>query len=131
MLCRACFSRILVRVKKCERLQGLPQEFSIYLNYCRELRFDEAPDYMYLRQLFRNLMRSLGYSYDYIFDWTNLKNDVRFMQNFSATNYTLLVDANWHSVNHDNSRCNGAKNVAECEPRAASHLHTCRHVEVR
>ena len=25
----------------------------MYLNYCRGLRFEEAPDYMYLRQLFR------------------------------------------------------------------------------
>ena len=33
--------------------KGCPAEFSMYLNYCRGLRFDEAPDYMYLRQLFR------------------------------------------------------------------------------
>uniref|UniRef100_A0A1B0D223 non-specific serine/threonine protein kinase n=2 Tax=Phlebotomus papatasi TaxID=29031 RepID=A0A1B0D223_PHLPP len=33
--------------------KGCPAEFSMYLNYCRSLRFDEAPDYMYLRQLFR------------------------------------------------------------------------------
>ena len=26
----------------------------MYLNYCRGLRFEEAPDYMYLRQLFRS-----------------------------------------------------------------------------
>merc|ERR1711972_101490 len=35
--------------------KGFPAEFSMYLNYCRGLRFEEAPDYMYLRQLFRNL----------------------------------------------------------------------------
>ena len=29
----------------------------MYLNYCRGLRFEEAPDYMYLRQLFRILFR--------------------------------------------------------------------------
>lgn len=33
--------------------KGFPAEFSMYLNYCRSLRFDEQPDYMYLRQLFR------------------------------------------------------------------------------
>ena len=103
----------------------------MYFNYCRGLRFDEAPDYMYLRQLFRNLMRSLGYSYDYIFDWTNLKNDVRSYAELLCCDYAPLVDANWHSVSRDNSRYNGAKNVAECELRAASHLHTYRHVEVR
>lgn len=45
----------------------------MYLNYCRGLRFDEAPDYMYLRQLFRILFRTLNFQYDYVFDWTQLK----------------------------------------------------------
>jgi hypothetical protein len=53
--------------------QGFPAEFAMYLNYCRGLRFDEAPDYMYLRQLFRILFRTLNHQYDYTFDWTLLK----------------------------------------------------------
>lgn len=53
--------------------KGYPTEFVMYLNYCRGLRFDEAPDYMYLRQLFRILFRTLNYNYDYVFDWTMLK----------------------------------------------------------
>lgn len=53
--------------------KGFPTEFVMYLNYCRGLRFDEAPDYMYLRQLFRILFRTLNYNYDYVFDWTMLK----------------------------------------------------------
>ncbi|GBP97276.1 Casein kinase I isoform alpha [Eumeta japonica] len=53
--------------------KGFPAEFSMYLNYCRSLRFDEQPDYMYLRQLFRILFRTLNHQYDYIYDWTMLK----------------------------------------------------------
>lgn len=53
--------------------QGFPAEFSIYLNYCRGLRFEEAPDYMYLRQLFRILFRTLNHQYDYTYDWSMLK----------------------------------------------------------
>ncbi|XP_020901253.1 casein kinase I [Exaiptasia diaphana] len=53
--------------------KGFPAEFAMYLNYCKGLRFDEAPDYMYLRQLFRILFRTLNFQYDYIFDWTSLK----------------------------------------------------------
>jgi len=53
--------------------KGFPSEFAMYLNYCRGLRFDEAPDYMYLRQLFRILFRTLNHQYDYTFDWTLLK----------------------------------------------------------
>ena len=53
--------------------KGFPAEFALYLNYCRGLRFEETPDYMYLRQLFRILFRTLNYQYDYMFDWTMLK----------------------------------------------------------
>lgn len=53
--------------------KGFPAEFTMYLNYCRGLRFEEAPDYKYLRQIFRILFRTLNHQYDYIFDWTMLK----------------------------------------------------------
>ncbi|KAH7640487.1 casein kinase I [Dermatophagoides farinae] len=49
---------------------GFPAEFQMFLNYCRGLRFEEDPDYMYLRQLFRILFRSHHYEYDYEYDWT-------------------------------------------------------------
>lgn len=48
-------------------------EFANYLNFCRSLRFDDRPDYQYLRQLFRNLFHRQGFTYDYIFDWNMLK----------------------------------------------------------
>nr|XP_051708161.1 casein kinase I-like [Oryctolagus cuniculus] len=53
--------------------KGFPAEFAMYLNYCRGLRFEETPDYMYLRQLFHILFRTLNHQYDYVFDWTMLK----------------------------------------------------------
>lgn len=51
----------------------LTAEFATYLNFCRSLRFDDKPDYSYLRQLFRNLFHRQGFSYDYVFDWNMLK----------------------------------------------------------
>ncbi|XP_046143093.1 casein kinase I-like isoform X1 [Osmia bicornis bicornis] len=56
--------------------KGFPAEFAMYLNYTRGLRFEESPDYMYLRQLFRILFRTLNHQYDYTFDWTMLKQKV-------------------------------------------------------
>lgn len=49
-----------------------PTEFITYLNYCRALRFDDKPDYSYLRRLFRDLFFRQGYAADYRFDWTVL-----------------------------------------------------------
>jgi casein kinase 1 alpha len=55
--------------------KGYPQEFSLYLNYSRGLRFDEPPDYTHLRKdLFRRLFtKKLNYQYDFQFDWNLLK----------------------------------------------------------
>jgi len=50
--------------------RGFPNEFGIFLNYTRALRFDDKPDYSYLRKLFRDLFTREGYQYDYVFDWS-------------------------------------------------------------
>ncbi|CAL8129630.1 unnamed protein product [Orchesella dallaii] len=50
--------------------QGFPQEFSKYINYCRNLGFDEDPLYFYLRKgLFWKLFNKLGCERDGKFDW--------------------------------------------------------------
>ncbi|XP_017786666.1 PREDICTED: casein kinase I-like isoform X2 [Nicrophorus vespilloides] len=56
-----------------ELCKEYPVEFPTYLNYCRQLRFEERPDYSYLRQLFRTLFHRQGFTYDYVFDWNMLK----------------------------------------------------------
>jgi len=49
--------------------KGYPEEFAIYLNYCRSLKFEEKPDIGYLRKLFKDLFYRMGYEYDFVFDW--------------------------------------------------------------
>uniref|UniRef100_A0A7S1EUT4 non-specific serine/threonine protein kinase n=1 Tax=Timspurckia oligopyrenoides TaxID=708627 RepID=A0A7S1EUT4_9RHOD len=53
-----------------ELCRGYPIEFQSYLAYCRALRFDEKPDYSYLRRLFRELYIREGFKDDNVFDWT-------------------------------------------------------------
>ncbi|ORY91035.1 kinase-like domain-containing protein [Syncephalastrum racemosum] len=55
--------------------RNFPGEFAIFLNYTRSLRFDDKPDYKYLHKLFSNLYVRQGYKYDYVFDWTEQKNN--------------------------------------------------------
>lgn len=40
--------------------KGFPLEFVTYFQYCRSLRFDDKPDYSYLRKLFRDLFAREG-----------------------------------------------------------------------
>lgn len=49
--------------------KGFPVEFGTYLAYCKNLKFDEKPDYNYLRKLFKELFTRSGYECDYVYDW--------------------------------------------------------------
>ncbi|XP_061347715.1 casein kinase 1-like protein 1 isoform X1 [Gastrolobium bilobum] len=53
--------------------RGYPTEFASYFHYCRSLRFDDRPDYAYLKRIFRDLFIREGFQFDYVFDWTILK----------------------------------------------------------
>ena len=48
---------------------GIPDEFRTYLEYCRNLQYDETPHYEYLYSLFVGLYRMKGYQLDWIFDF--------------------------------------------------------------
>jgi len=39
------------------------------LQYCRNLKFEERPDYNYMRKIFKDLMYKRGHDYDYAYDW--------------------------------------------------------------
>jgi len=50
--------------------KGFPAVFASYLNYCRALRFEDRPDYAYLRRLFKDLFMREGFVNDCMFDWS-------------------------------------------------------------
>jgi len=50
--------------------KGFPAVFASYLNYCRALRFEDRPDYAYLRRLFKDLFMREGFVNDGMFDWS-------------------------------------------------------------
>jgi len=52
--------------------KNFPNEFITYLNYCRSLRFEDVPDYAYLRRELKDVFFREGYQYDFVCDWTIL-----------------------------------------------------------
>lgn len=48
----------------------LPSELLSILTYAKSLKFEDKPDYVYLRALIRDLMNKERMSTDFIFDWT-------------------------------------------------------------
>lgn len=35
--------------------KGFPNEFRDYMSYCKNLKYDEKPDYAYLKKIFKDL----------------------------------------------------------------------------
>eukprot|EP00826_Nyctotherus_ovalis_P020018 TRINITY_DN1624_c0_g3_i6.p1 TRINITY_DN1624_c0_g3~~TRINITY_DN1624_c0_g3_i6.p1 ORF type:complete len:163 (+),score=50.84 TRINITY_DN1624_c0_g3_i6:835-1323(+) len=53
--------------------KGFPEEFAVYLNYCKSLGFEQEPDYLYVKKLFKDLFVRMGFELDYMYDWVILK----------------------------------------------------------
>lgn len=52
-----------------ELCKDVPREFYEYFKMCRNLEFEEAPNYGAMRRLFSRLLQKEGLANDYIFDW--------------------------------------------------------------
>ena len=40
------------------------------MTHCRQLKFEEAPDYIKYKKIFKDLFYRCGFEHEYIFDWT-------------------------------------------------------------
>ncbi len=56
---------------------GIPSEFAEFLKYCKNLRFEETPNYDYLRGLFKNIMTQNGFVNDNMFMWFLTKDQLK------------------------------------------------------
>ncbi|GMM32120.1 serine/threonine protein kinase [Martiniozyma asiatica (nom. inval.)] len=95
--------------------QGLPVEFTFYLDYVRSLRFEDKPDYIYLRRLFRDLFMRKQYVYDYIFDWTIFKFKIQQQQQQAQQAQQQQLQA---QQQQQVPQGNGADDQIACDPVA-------------
>ena len=52
-----------------ELFGDLPKEYLIIYEYIHALKFDEKPDYIYIRSQIRSIFLRYHYQYDYLYDW--------------------------------------------------------------
>ena len=68
---------IIGHIKEETSVQNLgrnyPWEFTVYLRYCRGLKFQQIPDYNYLKRLFKGCLVRLNKQEDYVFDWMDTR----------------------------------------------------------
>ena len=63
-----------------ELCNKLPNEFVLYFEYVRALRFADKPDYSYLISLFKKVAKDLDIFLNYRFDWNNTEKKTDFDQ---------------------------------------------------
>ena len=53
-----------------ELCKDFPHEFFEYVDYTRNLEYEQDPDYDFLRKKFQDVLKGLNEEMDYIYDWT-------------------------------------------------------------
>ena len=73
-----------------ELCETLPNEFEQYIKYTRNLKYEEDPDYNYLKNLFVNVLKKNHLEFNYYYDWdqTTLSNEEVISINNSLSSYT-------------------------------------------
>lgn len=49
--------------------KDMPSEFARHLKYARSLKYEDTPNYGKVRDMYRRLMKRMGYQYDGVYDW--------------------------------------------------------------
>ena len=60
-------------IKNEELCKGFPSEMCDYMNYVKSLKFEENPNYIYLRKLFISILDKMNEKYDLKFSWVKGK----------------------------------------------------------
>ena len=71
---------------------GFPQELELFVKYTRNLHFMEVPDYNYLRNLLKMVIKNLGEELDFYFDWCKVKPNIKPDDIIYTNNYGIVYD---------------------------------------
>ena len=67
-----------------------PPPFMRYMRYCRGLRFEETPDYLWCRRLFSDLAEKEGLARDWVFDWVEKRQRERALEESQSINGSMM-----------------------------------------
>jgi hypothetical protein len=66
--------------------KGMPLEMNYYMEYIFKLKFEQDPDYRYLRSLFLNILQKIGEKNDFFFSWVDKKIEIKKLNSRSKSN---------------------------------------------
>ena len=91
-----------------ELCKNFPIEFKQYIDYTRNLGYEENPDYEKLRKNFINIVvKTLGEKFDFIYDWTT-QNDIKKRNNDDM----ILTITKKYNLNNQNEKENDISNIS-------------------
>ena len=100
-----------IEISSYELCKGFPKDIENFLEYTKNLEYDERPDYKFLRKLFDNIMKKENFNYDYIYDWTTLEekesrknNRIKTepTNNDTISNYEININNNEYHLKRNN-----------------------------
>jgi len=62
------------------------EEIQIFINYTRDLRFDDRPDYGFLKRLIKTISEKEKIEFDFNFEWNNKK-----LENVKLNYFTYFI----------------------------------------
>ena len=66
---RITFQNTKCQISVDELCKDLPNEIKKFVLHCQKLKYDQKPDYSYLKKIIKDLFHKEDYDNDYVFDW--------------------------------------------------------------
>ena len=98
-------------------LKNEPKEFVDYIKYCKNLEYEEEPDYNYLEGLFKEIITNvLNNKIDYMFDWVSANEAQKYLKTNSEISFDKSKIENTSMNNNTNSiTLNSKNNISNIE----------------
>ena len=84
---------------------GFPKEFENFVSYTRNLQFTEVPNYEYLRNLLKTIIKKSGSEIDFFYDWCTSKPNIKPDDPIFTNDYKIQYNGahEWLNTNINNN----------------------------
>lgn len=95
-----------------ELCAGFPKELEMFVSYTRKLEFMQVPDYDYLRDLLKSIIKHEHKTIDFYYDWCSTKPNIKSNDIIFKNNYNIKYDEDniWLNRKYCNGELNNENN---------------------
>ena len=99
-----------------ELCEGFPQEFEKFCEYCKNLKYEEEPNYKMMKQYFLDVLKKEKLKYDYIYEWSNMgeENQIRIYNQDDENRENNSNPSNFENNNNNEENNENQKEKVGC-----------------